>query len=92
MLTLALFIDVSKAFDSLDHYILLKKLEHDGVRGVALNWFNSFLTHRFQFTELDGSRSLLKMIISGVPQGSTLGSYLYAVYVNDIFNVVLNVT
>ena len=91
MVALALFIDVPKAFDSLDHNILLKKLEHYSVRGVALNWFNLFLTHRFQFTELDGSRSLLKMIISGVPQWSNRGPYLYMVYVNDIFNVVLNV-
>ena len=91
MVALALFIDVSKAFDNLDHKILLQKLELYGVRGVALNWFNSFLTHRFQFTELDGSQFLLKMIISGVPQGSTLGPYLYTVYINDIFNVVLNV-
>ena len=86
-----MFIDVSQAFDSLDHKILLKKLEHCGVRSVALNWFNSFFTHSFQFIELDGSRSLLKMNISGVPQGSTLGLHLYTVYVNDIFNVVLNV-
>ena len=91
MVSLALFIDVSKAFDSLGHNILLKKLEHNGVRSVALNWFNSFLTHRFQFTELDGSRYLLKMITSGVPLESTLGLYLYTVYVNDILNVVLNV-
>ena len=70
---------------------MLKKLEHYGLRGVALNWFNSFLTYRFQFTELHGSRSLLKMIISSVPQGSILGPYLYTVYFNDIFNVVLNI-
>ena len=60
MVAVALFIDVSKTFDSLDHNILLKKIEHYGVRGVALNWLNLFVTHRFQFTELDGSRSLLK--------------------------------
>ncbi len=67
LLTIALFIDVSKAFDSLDHYILLSKLEHYGIRGVAYDWFMSYLSNRFQFTELNGSRSLLRKIISGVP-------------------------
>ena len=91
VVALALFFDVFKVFESLDRNMLLKKLEHYGVRGVALNWFNSLLTHRFQFTELVGSRSLLTMIIFGVPQGLTLGPYLYTVYVNDIFYVVLYV-
>jgi hypothetical protein len=84
---LALFIDVSKAFDSLNHNILLAKLEHYGVRGVALSWFASYLSNRFQYIEYNGDCSLLRLIVCGVPQGSVLGPYLYLVYVNDIFNV-----
>jgi hypothetical protein len=84
---LALFIDVSKAFDSLNHKILLDKLEHYGVRGIALQWFFSYLSSRFQFTGLNSVRSLLRLITTGIPQGSVLGPYLYLVYVNDIFNI-----
>ena len=84
---LALFIDVSKAFDSLNHNTLLSKLEHYGIRGVALSWFCFYLCNRFQYIELSNDRLLLCLIVSGVPQGSILGSYLYLIYVNDIFNV-----
>lgn len=81
----ALFVDIAKAFDSLSHDILLAKLEHYGIRGVALDWFSSYLLGRFQYTEINGRKSLFKSIISGVPQGSVLGPYLYLIYANDIF-------
>ena len=84
---LALFINESKDFDSLNHNILLSKLEHYSIRGVALSWFRSYLCNRFQYIVLKCDRSLLRLIVSGVPQGSILGSYLYLIYVNDIFNV-----
>jgi hypothetical protein len=77
----------TKAFDSLNHNILLAKLEHYGVRGVALSWFASYLSNRFHYMEYNGDCSLLRLIVCGVPQGSVLGPYLYLVYVNDIFNV-----
>lgn len=82
-----MFIDVSKAFDSLDHDILLSKLSHYGVRGCSLQWFRSYLSGRFQYTELNNVSSSFHLISSGVPQGSVLGPLLYLLYVNDIFNV-----
>ena len=90
---LALFVDISKALESLNHNILLTKLEHYGVRGVVLNWFNSYLTGRYQYIEINGSKSLLKSIVCGISQGSITGPYLYLIYVNDIFNLctILNV-
>ena len=84
---LALFINVSKVFNSLNLNILLSTLEHYGIRGAALSWFRSYLCNRFQYIELNNDRSLLCLIVFGVPQGSILGSYLYLIYVNDIFNV-----
>ena len=84
---LALFIDVSKAFNSLNHNILLSKLEHCDIRSVAFSSFRSFLCNRFQYIELSNDRWLLRLIVSGVPHGSILGFYLYLIYVNDIFNV-----
>ncbi len=87
---LVLFIDISKAFDSLDHDILLAKLEHYGIRGIALTWFLSYLTSRYQYTEVDGNCSMCKLILCGVPQGSILGPLLYNIYVNDISFVATN--
>ena len=66
---------------------MLSKLEHYGISGVALSWFRSYLCNRFQYIKLSNDRSLLCRIVSGVPQGSILGSNLYLIYVNDIFNV-----
>ena len=86
-LTLGLFIDISKAFDSINHDILLSKLEYYGIRGVANSWFHSYITNRFQYIESANSSSLLRPIIAGVPQGSILGLILYILYVNDIFSV-----
>ena len=87
MYIVGLFIDIFKAFDCLNHNILLPKLEHYGIRGVTLDWFRSYLFNRFQFTCQSDAKSLYHKIVCGIPQGSILGPYLYLIYVNDIFNV-----
>ena len=90
-MALALFIDISKAFNSLDHTILISKLEHYCVRGVALLWFSSYLTSRFHFTEINNNRSLCKVMKTSIPQESILGLLQYTIYVNDIFHISNNV-
>lgn len=82
--TLGIFIDYSKAFDYLNHNILLQKLDAYGVRGVANVLFQSYLCNRMQCVAIDGCVSSQKKIRSGVPQGSVLGPFLFNVYVNDI--------
>jgi len=62
-------------------------LDHYGIRGPSLSWFKSYLYHRFQYTVINGEQSSLKCIITGVPQGSILGPWLYLLYVNDIFSI-----
>ena len=90
---LALFIDVSKAFDFVDHNILISKLQHYGIRGTALKWFESYLTSRYRLTTINNQRYSFKTITSGISQGSILGPLLYKIYVNDIFfvRILLNV-
>lgn len=81
-----IFIDLSKAFDTLDHSILLKKLQHYGIRGITLSWFNSYLCNRKQYVYLNGVSSTMQLTQCGVPQGSILGPLLFILYVNDIAN------
>ena len=79
-----LLIDFRKAFDTVCHQTLLIKMEHYGIRGVAYNLVNSYLHDRKQFVALNQTCSETNKIQYGVPQGSSLGSYFFLIYINDL--------
>ena len=84
-LALTAFLHLSKAFDTLIHRILLNKLHHYGFRSVSHSWLESYLYNRSQQISIHDTLSTFKSITSGVPQGSTLGTLFFLIYVNDLF-------
>ena len=82
-----IFLDFSKAFDTVDHFMLLKKLDFYGVSRFAVSWFKSCLDNRRQFVTYNGISSDIKLIKCCVPQGSILGPRLFFIYINDLANV-----
>ena len=82
---LSAYLDISKAFDTINHDVMWKKRHYYGIRGNALAWFNSYLLHRRQYVCYKGVSSEVQEVdYYGVPQGSVLGPLLFIIYANDI--------
>ena len=84
------FIDLQKAFDTVNHDILFSKLNHYGIRGVAFDWLKSYLSDRTQYVAINSERSEIQTIKFGVPQGFILGSLLFLIYINDLSRSIKN--
>jgi len=83
-----IFVDLQKAFDTVNHNILLNKLNYYGVRGITNTWMSSYLSNRSQFVSISGFESETKAIDHGVPQGSVLGPLLFLIYINDLHKAI----
>ena len=82
--TIGIFLDLKKAFDTVNHQILIDKLNFYGIRGIPLAWLTSYLDNRQQYVMVNGHVSSNNTVVCGVPQGSVLGP-LFLLYINDLF-------
>ena len=78
--SIGIFIDLSKAFDTVDHKLLLRKMEHYGIKCNALLWFTSYLSYRIQYVSLNHTNSETLPVTCGIPLGSLLGPFIHSFY------------
>ena len=84
LITCSIFLDLAKAYDTIDHIILTAKLEKYGIRGVPLQLIESFSTNSQQYTTINSTKSATTKVLCGIPRGSTLGHLLLTIYINDL--------